>query len=71
MIFPHEEPTNNACKEFLIFRYFISYESFLKVVFQSVHGHFALIKVKTKNGVPLCQTFLLKHCLVRKYLSKS
>ena len=39
--------TNNTCKDFLIFRYFISYDLFLKTAFLSIHGHFAFIKVKT------------------------
>ena len=38
--------TNNNCKDFLIPRYFISYELFLKIACLSIHGHFALIKVK-------------------------
>ena len=38
--------------------------------FLSIHGHFALIKVKTQSSLPLCWTLLLKNCFLRKYLSK-
>ena len=46
--------TNKTCKDFLIFWYFISYELLLTLVFLSIHGYFAFIKVKTESSLPLC-----------------
>ena len=43
----------NISKDFLIFWYFISYELLLKTAFQSIHYHFAFIKLKIQSSVKL------------------
>ena len=43
----------NIFKDFLIFWYFSSYELLLKIAFQSIHCHFAFIKLKIQSSLKL------------------